>query len=395
MKYDQQATDVLCATLARMAKEVHFSYVPDTPTRFLYSHAAPSSARRQGRILDQDKVLEAIGSLLARGADPNVLVDRSGEHDAYRYPIILFAGQGLDKVVDLLIHHGASVYVRGEQGNALMVAIRSGKGNVIKTTGVLLDNDADPNESHKYLKSYRTPLQLACEKCEYELIELLLDHDAIVDISNNGRTAVEFLMEHGHSWFDGKVTNGVRMYDKVIALADRMIAMLKPSKRPRVIGQALAGSIYMGNTPFVRHFLDKYRASANAWAPGAVAPLVALSAAGALGKWKEIVEMLISAGADVNGAASDGKTPLHKAIADKNIGLAQTLVDAGADVYARFGNGKRKYGLLDIIRDKDIDDKTRSFVRALLARERVIRARHSAVAARHGGNVFEGHLKSG
>jgi len=50
---------------------------------------------------------------------------------------------------------------------------------------------------------------------------------------------------------------------------------------------------------------------------------------------KETAELLIDNGADVNAKAYDGKTPLHHATKDHEIGIAKLLISKGADVNAK------------------------------------------------------------
>ena len=54
---------------------------------------------------------------------------------------------------------------------------------------------------------------------------------------------------------------------------------------------------------------------------------------------KEIVELLISEGADMNAKDIDGETPLHRAAERKQTGIAELLIDKGSDV-----NAVGKYG---------------------------------------------------
>ena len=56
---------------------------------------------------------------------------------------------------------------------------------------------------------------------------------------------------------------------------------------------------------------------------------------------KEIVELLIAKGADVNAKAGDaGSTPLHWAVQQSHNEIVQLLIAKGADVNAKHGDGE-------------------------------------------------------
>jgi ankyrin repeat protein len=74
-------------------------------------------------------------------------------------------------------------------------------------------------------------------------------------------------------------------------------------------------------------FLIRNKAQVNARSPDDQTPLLT-----ALGRDKEVVQMLLDGGADVNGADRWGRTPLHRAVESHDFALASLLVSRGADV---------------------------------------------------------------
>ena len=55
---------------------------------------------------------------------------------------------------------------------------------------------------------------------------------------------------------------------------------------------------------------------------------------------KEIVQLLISKGANVKAKTDDGRTPLHSAAAKEHKDIAELLIEKGADVNAKSNEGK-------------------------------------------------------
>ena len=55
---------------------------------------------------------------------------------------------------------------------------------------------------------------------------------------------------------------------------------------------------------------------------------------------KEIVELLIAKGANVNTKTDEGSTPLHSATANEHENIAELLIEKGADVNAKDNKGR-------------------------------------------------------
>ena len=85
--------------------------------------------------------------------------------------------------------------------------------------------------------------------------------------------------------------------------------------------------IYEGDVNILREQLDK-GVYVNAWNVAGATPLHAA-------RDKDIIELLISRGADVNAPDESGKTPMFY----KEVEGAKVLVEAGADINARSNNG--------------------------------------------------------
>lgn len=56
--------------------------------------------------------------------------------------------------------------------------------------------------------------------------------------------------------------------------------------------------------------------------------------------WKEVVEVLVAGGADVNAQGLDRDTPLHDACTSGNLSMVKFLVEKGADPHAKNSKGK-------------------------------------------------------
>jgi ankyrin repeat protein len=151
-------------------------------------------AARTGRI-------DAVNTLLARGADPNVTEDWRGQT-----ALMWAAAEGHAAVIDALVARGAGVHVRSNGGfTPLLFAAREGR---IAAVDALMKAGADMNDS---LPVRRRPAQnatspatpetgpnaflLAAANAHYELAARLLDRGADPNVAPQGYTAL-----HQVSW---------------------------------------------------------------------------------------------------------------------------------------------------------------------------------------------------
>jgi cytohesin len=81
--------------------------------------------------------------------------------------------------------------------------------------------------------------------------------------------------------------------------------------------------------------------------------------AAGVGNSKDVAEVLIDKGADVNAKSKDDFTPLHNAAGRGHKDIAEVLIAKGADVNSRskggfFKKGKTPLGLADAAEHKEV-----------------------------------------
>ncbi|CAI7577762.1 unnamed protein product [Penicillium glandicola] len=180
---------------------------------------------------------------------------------------------GHEKVVQILIDHGADVNARGYYGNALQAAILEGRTKVVQ---ILLDHDADVNAPEG---PYGTALQAAAMHGCTKVVQILLDHSADVNAPEGPHsTALQAAALYGRT----KVVH---------ILLDHSADVNAPGHR---YGTALQAAALEGHTKIVQILLDH---SADANAPGGIydTPLQAAIDRG----HGEVVQILLDNGAEV------------------------------------------------------------------------------------------------
>ena len=265
---------------------------------------------------------DAIRIILRRASGVNVnLVDRNSVT-----PLHIAARRGQTDICETLINSGAAVNLRDEHGHtSVHHAVRAGN---IETADWLIKQGADM--SPVYLAAYRGNLSkiktllaggpLAGEKDETGFTAL---HAAA---AGGHRDVVEYLIsqgadvkaEGGPGWTAlGYAIRGNRK--EVVELlrakgvgGGREVSRLLPIVIERgyadmaTILIALGANINFNNGE----------------------PLIVAARHGQ----KEIVELLVSKGADVNAEYAEGNTPLHQAARSGRKDIAESLIDAGAQV---------------------------------------------------------------
>jgi len=208
-------------------------------------------------------------------------------------------------LVRSIIEKGAGVDAREDCFcyTALHRAVMGGHTDVVK---LLLTKGADV--AVKGGPSSQTPLHYAAEEGRKDIVELLIAKDADINTKNGaGETALDVPLKEYH----------------------QDIVKLFVAKGAEVSIHAAA---FMGDIDKVKGFLERGGSVDTADATGQTLLHYATA-----GNYKDIAELLISNGANVNAVADKWKTPLGAAARTGSTDVAEYLITHGADVNAGEG----------------------------------------------------------
>jgi ankyrin repeat protein len=280
--------------------------------------------------------LEILQTLISFNADPEGMlmgVQRG-------FPLVNAARSGNIGAVDMLLKAGSNVNVcvTDYLGTALQAAVYAEHLEMVK---FLIKNGAEVNArySEQHISepwwwsithdlccrirdkhpcvAIKTPIQIACQMNNMPIIELLLDHGALVDLSPLCRKTVERNIKN--SMFDSaKPNDDFWRYYKTTRLTE------------------LQYSVYNKNSFLVRRLLSEgadpdSRVISN-WGDTPLQMAARLD-------YPEIVSILMENGADVNAPLGriDGRTALQAAAESGNIATVHLFLRRNADVNAPAG----------------------------------------------------------
>jgi ankyrin repeat protein len=242
---------------------------------------------------------EAVRSALGRKADVNAAqIDGSTAlHWAVERDDV--------EIVDLLIRAGARVTARTREGvTPLQLAATNGNGPMIDR---LLKAGADSNAALTLAGD--SALMMAARTGKTDAIRVLLEAGANVNAKESwgGTTALMWAVSEGHA-----------------EAARTLIAAGADINARSNYVAAANGRGFEGRTPLASSTDAKPVEFASGW----LTPLMLAAREGNV----ELTGILVTAGADVNAIAGDGKTALAMAIFNGNYEAASLLVDNKADV---------------------------------------------------------------
>jgi ankyrin repeat protein len=217
---------------------------------------------------------------------------------------------------ELLIRAGANVAAANrDQATPLFLASVNGNAALIE---MLLKAGADANAP--VLWHGETALMVAARTGKLDAVKALLDHGAQVNAKEDlhGTTALMWAAEQGHAAV-------LQLLIDRGAEVNAQAAVLPIRKRGRgfasetALKAAASGAAGKGSLPL----------------KGALSPLVYAVREGAM----DCVQILVKAGADVNGLSADGSSPLLVAVQNGFYQVAQFLLDRGAKPNAANNKG--------------------------------------------------------
>ena len=279
---------------------------------------------------------ENINKLIHGGINPLVIASVHGYDKIVKYLLDkgvekqdlippLFIAINLDhfEVVKLLVERDRAIVNEEttldgfQQQTPLMLATQKGNLQIVK---LLLENGASVDKQEEVL----TPLMFASNRGDLEIVKLLLENGANVDKESNGFTALFFASQNGHLEI-------VKLLLENGASVDKNRSMTTP----------LINASRIGHLEIVKVLLE-HGASLSDKDNFGMTPLIAAVDEGNI----EIVEYLLEKGANVHDTLNDGRTVIKVATSnfastgDKKI--MQLLLKYVKEGKGKEGGGKRK-----------------------------------------------------
>lgn len=211
------------------------------------------------------------------------------------------------EIVKFLISNGADVNVKDDNGyTPIFGAVFDYEaGDRSETVKMLIAYGADVNATDT---GGLTPLHNAAMNGKRQMIELLLANKADPNVkSASGITAAQFAAEANQQ--------------DIAALLESAVVRADEIHKPVTNGDLAKVAVVLKDNPGLANAID-----ISGRTPLHIAVMFDRN---------EIIELLISLGADVNGYNREGQTPLHQAMTVDSKEIAELLIARGADVNAK------------------------------------------------------------
>ncbi|KAF3100242.1 hypothetical protein TWF103_008265 [Orbilia oligospora] len=300
--------------------------------------------------------------LLHRGASPSVEIRNSD----FSTPLGLAVERGYREIAELLLDTGANFDVKHRGITLLKIAAEKSNWEMVKS---LLDEGVDPDA--RVPRYNKAPLIIAAEKSNWEIVKLLLDKGANSDAKSLGYNKapliiaakesnweiVKLLLDRGANpdtkdseYNETPLTIAIKEsnWEIVKLLLDR--GANPDARGPGYNGAPLLIAVEESNREMVKLLLGEGANTDERWGFRDPPPLIIA----ALEVYREntpliiaadksdggIVKLLLDKGADVEAKDLGGETALFRAIRWRNEEIIRLLVKHGADVTAMNKKGK-------------------------------------------------------
>jgi ankyrin repeat protein len=220
------------------------------------------------------------------------------------------------EVALLLIKHGADIHMKGQEGyTALSIACLGGRESLVR---LLLENGADPNE--KFRDS--TPLIYAIESRELTVCEMLLDRGALVQgpVSDDDTLLMRAAIVDELEIVKLLLDRGADVNQQV----ERKVARIRDPARD--YPDALSVAAMYGSVDMVKILLSRGARIS----PSALAYSLTGLEDGPLESHRQICEIFVQHGADLNPDMTEYDAPLVMALHNMWYDIAESMMDKGA-----------------------------------------------------------------
>ena len=226
--------------------------------------------------------------------EPKLEINRY-HSDGY-YSIHKFIHSGIKDIVEIMLDEGVDINLKAIEGNSVMHCAVSSQN--LELIQMLIDRGGDVNVRNRY--NYR-PLHWAAEYGNLDVIKLLVLNKAKVNIKTN----VMFIIRETKTPLYLAIENGHIEAAKYLIQNKAKVDELNDSSNATALSQAAS----LGQTDIVKFLLEN-GASPNGVSKRGMNDYYKFPLAAAANK--EIVELLINEGADVNARNSNYSTALHE-----------------------------------------------------------------------------------
>ncbi len=298
----------------------------------------PTGVNKLSKSLIADWSIEYIKDFLARGGDINIRDSQGKTLLMYCIPF------GNEEIFRFLIDNGADVNAKDkDKRTVLMYALEDFNNTAAK---ILIDNGADVNARCKFGKT--TLMHKYRHWDDRKLAKILIDNGADVNarckfeetelmhaVKSGDEEAVEALIEAGadvNARCKFKETALMKMIGYSKNIAKSLIEAGADVNAKNHCGDTVLGKIwYMGNKETIEYLIDAgYPIKNKKYGDFAIVKAAT---------YKDILELLIRKGANVNGQGLCGDTALIKAAGYNAIDSINFLLEVGADVNIKNTHG--------------------------------------------------------